>query len=72
MRLRIYTPGVEVRRALPSDEHAAFTPYAYKYGLYTRGEWPEYRAVLEKDWQPYLDEKTDFTTAVHSLVADLQ
>lgn len=67
-----YTPGVEVRRALPADEQAAFTPYAYKNGLYTRGEWPKYRAVLEKDWQKYLDGKTDFTVAIHSMVADLQ
>lgn len=67
-----YTPGVEVRRALPADEQAAFMPYAYKYGLYTRGEWPKYRAVLEKDWQAYLDGKTDFAAAIHSLVADLQ
>lgn len=66
-----YTPGVEVRRALPPDEQAAFTPYAYKFGLYTRGEWPKYRAFLEKDWQPYLDGKTNFTTAIHSMVADL-
>lgn len=67
-----YTPGVEVRRALPLGEQAAFTPYAYKYGLYTRGEWPTYRAVLEKDWQAYLDGKTEFPAAIHSMVADLQ
>ncbi|HXT85627.1 MAG TPA: hypothetical protein VN745_01265 [Verrucomicrobiae bacterium] len=66
-----YTPGVEVRRALPSDE-PTFTPYAYKYGLYTRGEWPKYRAVLEKDWQPYLDGKTDFASAIHAMAADLR
>ena len=67
-----YTPGVEVRRALPVDEQAAFTPYAYKYGLYTRGDWPKYRVVLEKDWQKYLDGKIDFTSAIHAMVADLQ
>ena len=67
-----YTPGVEVRRALPADQQAAFTPYAYKYGLYTRGEWPKYRAVLEKDWQKYLDGQSNFTAAIHSMVADLQ
>ena len=67
-----YTPGVEVRRALPPDDQATFTPYAYKNGLYARGEWPKYRAVLEKDWQPYLDGKVDFASAIHSMVADLQ
>ena len=67
-----YTPGVEVRRALPPDEQTAFTPYAYKFGLYTRGEWPKYRAVLEKDWQQYLDGKMDFLAGLHSMVVDLQ
>ena len=67
-----YTPGVEVRRALPASEQTSFIPYAYKNGLYMRGEWPKYRAVLEKDWQPYLDGKTNFQTAIHSMVAGLQ
>ena len=66
-----YTPGVEIRRALPPAEEASFTPYAYKYGLYNRGDWPKYRVVLEKDWQKYLDGRIDFTAAIHSMVADL-
>lgn len=66
-----YTAGTEVRRALPASEQVGFAPYAYKYGLYTRGNWPAYRAVLEKDWQAYLDGKTDFSTAIDSMVSDL-
>jgi hypothetical protein len=67
-----YTSGVELRRLLPAAEEASFTPYAYRNGVYTRGDWPKYQRVLEKDWQVYLDGKTNFQTAIHSMVADLQ
>lgn len=67
-----YTSGVELRRLLPPTEQASFTPYAYANGVYTRGNWPRYRVVLEKDWQAYLDGKLSFETAIHSMVADLQ
>lgn len=66
-----YTAGTEVHRALSTSEQAGFVPYAYKYGLYTRGNWPAYRAVIENDWQGYLDGKIDFPTAIHSMVSDL-
>jgi hypothetical protein len=69
--LLFYTSGVELRRVLPVHEQASFTPYAYRYGVY-RGEWREYRRVLETDWQVYLDGKTSFQTAIRSMVADLQ
>lgn len=66
-----YTAGFETRRALPPAEQANFTPYAYEYGVYTRGDWPKYRVVLEKDWQAYLDGKTDFAVAIHTMVVHL-
>lgn len=66
-----YTSGVEVRRKLSSDEQASFTPYAYRYGLYTRGDWPNDRQVLEKDWQKYLDGRVDFASAIRAMVTDL-
>lgn len=65
-----YTSGVELRRLLPAPERASFTPYAYRYGVY-RGRWQPYRRVLEADWQPYLDGKTDFADAIHAMVAGL-
>lgn len=67
-----YTAGVEVRRALPAADQPNFTPYAYKYGLYSRGEYPKYRRVLESDWQAYLAGKIDFAAAIHVMVTDLQ
>ena len=66
-----YTSGMELRRLLPGPEQASFTPYAYRYGVYTGGNWPKYRRVLETDWQSYLDGKIDFADAIHSIVAGL-
>jgi hypothetical protein len=66
-----YTAGVETRRALPPAEQASFVPYAYRYGLYQRGDYPKYRRVLEADWQAYLDGKTGFETAVRAMVKEL-
>ncbi len=66
-----FTAGEETRRALPAADRANFMPYAYKNGLYERGDYPKYRKVLEKDWQAYLDSKIDFVAAIKSMVADL-
>jgi hypothetical protein len=47
-----------------------YTPYAYRYGLYARG-WNNYQRVLERYWQPYLDGKVEFETALARLVSAL-
>jgi len=60
-----YTTGYLVQRRIGPD----YVPYAYKYGLYTRGAWPSYLAALEHQWTPYLDGKKPFDAAVHDLVA---
>ncbi len=65
-----YTSGVELRRLLPAAEQASFTPYGYRYGVY-KGRWAQYRHLLETDWQAYLDGKSDFAEAIHSMVAGL-
>jgi hypothetical protein len=67
-----YTAGVETRRALPSADQVNFIPYAYRYGLYDRGDYPKYRRVLETDWQAYLDGRIDFSNVIRSMVAHLQ
>jgi hypothetical protein len=48
----------------------SYTPYAYRYGLYARG-WSAYQRVLERYWQPYLDGRVEFDTAVARLVSAL-
>jgi len=74
--LLFYTTGEIVKRAFSLSEIPAghspgqYMPYAYRYGLYARG-WENYQRVLERHWQPYLDGKVDFDTALARLVADL-
>lgn len=75
--LLFYTIGEIVKRALGKDlgvpDAAArgnYTPYAYKFGLYARG-WQNYQRLLERYWQPYLDGKADFHSAVARLVSAL-
>lgn len=60
-----YTAGEVVRRQLGD-----YTPYAEKNGLWKRA-WPMYIGALEKDWQPYLDGKIPFDSAVIALVKDV-
>lgn len=67
-----YTSGVELRRMLAAGEQPDFTPYAYKYGVYTRGGWARYRRVLEADWQLYLDRKMSFDSALHAMAINLR
>lgn len=79
--LLFYTTGEIVRRAVadgrlrvpgesPGTMPAAYTPYAYRNGLYSRG-WENYQRLLETYWKPYLDGQTDFNRAISSLVAGL-
>lgn len=60
-------PGQPARSPADSSD---YMPYAYRYGLYARG-WQNYQRMLERYWQPYLDGKTEFETAVTRLVSAL-
>ncbi len=85
--LLFYTTGEMVKRALSAPDGSAgrapsipesarggspdkYTPYAYRFGLYTRG-WTHYQRALERYWQPYLDGRAEFDTALARLVANL-
>lgn len=85
--LLFYTTGVAVRSALvaeaPAEERdppskvLPGTPLpksngtsAIREGLYARG-WSGYQALLQRYWQPYLDGKISFDTAVSRMVAAL-
>jgi hypothetical protein len=69
--VQFYTVGVVVKEALAAHGTPGYVPYAYKFGLYERGDWPEFRPALERDWQPYLDGKSSFDQAVANLVRDI-
>jgi hypothetical protein len=73
--LLFYTTGEIVKRALskvPAGQAGpgAYTPYAFRNKLYERG-WTSYERALELYWQPYLDGKAEFGSAVARLVSAL-
>jgi hypothetical protein len=74
--LLFYTTGEVIQRALQAQETPdsasvePYLPYAYRNGLFAR-DWQGYQHLLERYWQPYLDGKTDFDTAVMHLVSAL-
>lgn len=60
-----YTTGELVKELIPG-----YAPLADRIGLWKRA-WPTYIGALEKDWQPYLDGKVSFDSAVTALVKDV-
>jgi hypothetical protein len=64
-----YTSGELARRELGKSRDPDYRPYAYRYGVYSRG-WDAYRVALERDWRPYLDGAKSFEVALRDLVRD--
>lgn len=56
-----YTAGELVRRRIPG-----YVPYAVREGVYKRG-WDKYEVALRAHWQPFLDDRIDFATALDRL-----
>ena len=69
--VQFYTVGAVVRDALAAAGQKDYVPYADKYGLFTRGDWPKYRPIIVKDWQPWMDGKIGFDEAVRKMVGEL-
>jgi hypothetical protein len=61
--LLFYTAGEIAQRYLPGYEM-----YGVRNRIFADG-WPESLPALEKDWKPYLDGRTDLTSAVRAIVA---
>ena len=59
-----YTAGEIARRYVPGYEM-----YGVRNGMFVDG-WPESLPVLEKDWKPYLDGRSDLASAVRAVVTD--
>lgn len=68
--VQFYTVGELIKDEL-RKQNVDYTPYALKYGVYQRGQWPKYLVAIEKDWKPYLGGKQGFDQAVNSLIRDL-
>ncbi|HEX9943616.1 MAG TPA: hypothetical protein VGG03_16510 [Thermoanaerobaculia bacterium] len=65
-----YTTGEAVRRIVDERGQAGYTPMVYE--IYGRGDWVEYREVLENNWRPYVDGKRSLAEAAASLIAALR
>lgn len=61
-----YTSGEFTKRNLREHGVTDYVPIGYR-GLYERA-WPRLQRPLELHWQPYLDGKVDFETAMSNLV----
>jgi hypothetical protein len=68
--LIFFTAGTLAQRELGQADDPAYQPYAYRYHLYDKGDWPPLRTALERDWRPYLEGKVAFDDAVRALVRD--
>lgn len=68
---QFYIVGEVLKRRLAERGTAGYVPYAYKFGLYERGNWPRYRPALERDMQPYLDGKVTLDQVITNLVRDI-
>lgn len=75
--LLFYTTGQVIRSVMKNDQPGAitstseaYTPYAIRQGLYTRG-WENYLRVLTEYWQPYLDGKVSFDDSIAHMVSAL-
>jgi hypothetical protein len=74
--LIFYTTGEVVRPVMNSASAgenggappADYTPYAVREGLYRRG-WDEYLKLLNRFWQPYLDNRVTFDDAIARMVS---
>jgi hypothetical protein len=64
-----YTTGEIMRREFARTGKPGYVPYGDRFAVYKNG-WQAFRAVLEKDWLPYLDGKASFETAVTAVVRD--
>ena len=66
--ITLYTTGEIVKRELGRQGGPAYRPDASRKEMFKRNGWEEMLTDLEKYWQPYLDGKVPFQTALHELV----
>lgn len=76
--LLFYTTGELVRQDLAYGtmalktgngvEPSSYQPYAARFGLYS-GSWEKFRGMLDLYWQPYLDGRVSFDSAIARLAS---
>jgi hypothetical protein len=68
--LTLYTTFEITKRAIGSDGRATTRLDTDRTAMFERNGWQNILAVLQKDWQPYLDRKDSFDLALEKLVAN--
>jgi hypothetical protein len=68
--LLFYTTGEVVRQMMAGSGNESYRPYAEQNHLYER-DWQTYQKALDRDWGPYLENRSDFPTAIKRLANDL-
>ncbi len=68
--LLFYTTGEVVKAMLAGSGHDSYKPYAERNHLYER-DWQTYQKALDRDWEPYIENRSDFSTAIKRLASDL-
>jgi len=68
--LLFYTTGEVVRKMLTGSGHDVYKPYAEQNHLFER-DWQTYQKALDRDWEPYIENRSDFPTAIKRLASDL-
>jgi hypothetical protein len=62
----MFTTGEITRRELANSGSPGYIPYIYRYNQLP----PAVLSACERDWLPYLEEKTPFDQALHDVVRD--
>jgi hypothetical protein len=66
--LTFYTVGDVVMDVLKRKGNLNYQAYADVNGVYTRGNWPTYHAVIEAEWRPYLQGHITLQRAIRGMV----
>jgi hypothetical protein len=64
--IQFYVTGAAVRQVLKA-RGIDYVPYMYSTGLFDRA-WGRYRALVERNWQPYVDGKVSLDVAIAETV----
>jgi hypothetical protein len=69
--VQFYTVGEVVKKSFERLGQREYETYADKNGVYSRGQWPLYHALIESEWVPYMRGHSTLRQAVSGMVIRL-
>ena len=66
--LTLYTTTDITKRALGYDKTRPYRPERDRREMFVRNHWQTMLSALEEHWQPYLDGRVPYETAIEALV----